>query len=360
MRRAQSDALIYYPWLSHAILSLELVEDQSVSTATTDGMHIRFNPKFVAPLSTSERLALMLHEVAHCVLLHPHRLGSRDLEKANKSMDYAVNDLLIEAGLPLPTSAGLYDPKFHGMPWEQIYDMLPDDTETSLYGEVSPAEVEEKNQSDAEGKWQEISASVAEALRAQAHTATQSATLDRIMRAISAPTPLSLYAALERFVSHGARTDWSFLRPSRRHLHLSDVRMPTLDGRRISLGIAIDTSGSIDRDQLDYFCAILDQIRRRWTAALTVVYADSEVCGEQIVRSHERLSLSPTGGGGTDYRPALTYFQNSSEVSAVIYLTDGQCDSFGNRPTLPVFWTVLGRPDFTPPFGEVFYLKTRS
>ncbi len=90
------------------------------------------------------------------------------------------------------------------------------------------------------------------------------------------------------------------------------------------------------------------------TASFTVLYIDAAVAGVQEITPDEPLRLEAKGGGGTDYRPGFEWIEmEGREPKAVIYLTDGYCDSFPEEPGFQVLWVLTGRnEEFSPPFGE--------
>jgi predicted metal-dependent peptidase len=46
-------------------------------------------------------------------------------------------------------------------------------------------------------------------------------------------------------------------------------------------------------------------------------------------------------GGGTDFADSFRWLkENAPDASAVIYLTDLQCNSFGDEPMCPVLWAT--------------------
>src|SRR4029077_17910888 len=71
-------------------------------------------------MTHAKRVGLIAHEVMHCAAGHPMRLGGRDFEDFNIAADYAVNQIILKAGLELPDDR-LYDAQFEGLSAEEIY-----------------------------------------------------------------------------------------------------------------------------------------------------------------------------------------------------------------------------------------------
>jgi predicted metal-dependent peptidase len=58
------------------------------------------------------------------------------------------------------------------------------------------------------------------------------------------------------------------------------------------------------------------------------------------------------GRGGTAFAPVFAWVRdNAPDASAVVYLTDMDCDAWGEAPACPVLWAATERPRAAP-FGE--------
>jgi predicted metal-dependent peptidase len=75
---------------------------------------------FVETLNAAELAGVLAHEVMHPALQHHTRRGDRDQKRWNMACDYAINPLLLDAGLTLPKDV-LIEYRFCGMSAERIY-----------------------------------------------------------------------------------------------------------------------------------------------------------------------------------------------------------------------------------------------
>jgi predicted metal-dependent peptidase len=116
--------------------------------------------------------------------------------------------------------------------------------------------------------------------------------------------------------------------------------------------IAVDTSGSIGKRELEQFAGEISAISEETQPeAIHVVYCDAAVQSAQEFRASEPVRLEPKGGGGTDFRPTFEWVtENDVAPVCLIYLTDLCCDSFPDPPEYPVLWVTDSRT--TAPFGE--------
>ncbi len=198
--------------------------------------------------------------------------------------------------------------------------------------------------------------------------------LDAMVRATIEPPP-DWTASLQRSVAMLARTDRSFLRPSRRMAALADesgawpdvVAMP---GRRVvpagRLVAVIDTSASIDEATLARFLGSIAAVATsEGFDEVRLVQADAEVTSDETVFAAELLfqPVAIVGRGGTNFGPALRVLGAESrrlcEPFTVAYLTDldGQFPRADEVRGIEVFWVTPHAPIRTPPFGNVFVMR---
>lgn len=125
MVQARSALVLDHPFFATLALRLELREDCGCSTAWSDGQVLAYNPGYVNAVSLERLKGLQCHEVLHLACLHHTRREGRDPKLWNKACDFAINPILLEAGLSLPTGY-LDDPAFHGKSADAIYASLMD------------------------------------------------------------------------------------------------------------------------------------------------------------------------------------------------------------------------------------------
>jgi len=125
MVKARSALVLDHPFFASLALRLELREDSDCSTAWSDGRVLAYNPTYVNAVPLERLKGLQCHEVLHLACLHHIRREGRDPKMWNKACDYAINPILLEAGLSLPTGY-LDDPVHHGKSADAIYANLMD------------------------------------------------------------------------------------------------------------------------------------------------------------------------------------------------------------------------------------------
>jgi len=122
IRKARTSLLLDHPFFGSLLFRLKSEECRSIPTMATNGVVLRYNPAFVDTLNAATLAGVLAHEVMHPALQHHTRRAKRDPRRWNEACDYAINPLLLDAGLSLPDDV-LVDPRFRGMSAEQIYNL---------------------------------------------------------------------------------------------------------------------------------------------------------------------------------------------------------------------------------------------
>lgn len=173
---------------------------------------------------------------------------------------------------------------------------------------------------------------------------------------------------LNDFIDSRVATDESWNMPNRRFVH-SGMFLPgsTFDGIE-HLVFAVDTSGSIDLKKLqNASAAIIDAVDSGKVRKLTILSADTRVRHVQEFVAGDRVTVDDIdlrGGGGTRFDDSFQWIaDNADDATAIIYLTDMECDHWGIEPDrVPVLWAIHGDSrDYEKlasraPFGECIYV----
>ena len=160
---------------------------------------------------------------------------------------------------------------------------------------------------------------------------------------------------LRHFIGETIRNDYTWARPNRRFVG-SGLYMPSLYGDDVlKIAVAIDTSGSVSKEELSQFTAELNMIRNEFKCEVTRLYCDTQVHAPKVFEPDEELEFEARGFGGTDFRPPFRWLEENRDepLSGMIYFTDGYCWSFPEEPEYPVMWTLTSEIEFDAPFGDV-------
>src|SRR5580698_6251739 len=166
IQKARTSLILDHPFFGSLLFRLKGHESRSIKTMATDGVSLYYNPDFVETLNTANLAGTLAHEVMHPALHHHVRRSGRDPKLWNQACDYAINLLLVDAGLSLPDGV-LIDDRFRGMSSEQIYNLLESEPETengpgNEDGEDEPGGEESEDETSPGGDSNEPTAPITE------------------------------------------------------------------------------------------------------------------------------------------------------------------------------------------------------
>src|SRR5215469_8738088 len=99
IQKARTALVLDHPFFGSLLFRLKGQESRSVKTMATDGITLYYNPEFIHTLTAATLVGALAHEVLHPALHHHVRRSGRDPKRWNVACDYAVNPLLVDAGL---------------------------------------------------------------------------------------------------------------------------------------------------------------------------------------------------------------------------------------------------------------------
>ncbi|PSB04172.1 vWA domain-containing protein [Merismopedia glauca] len=407
------------PFFATLALFARFIPSQQIPYAATDGKDIYFNPEYLRSLPPTQQDGLLLHEVLHAALMHVLRRGVRDSEVWNIAADIVVNGVISQQGVFQLPPGGLRQPKLEHLSVEEIYELLlkqdpsqqklPNpDLLTQPPADVSSAQQESESTSSLSDKKKQLENSSSSAkqnsdrsttsanpeenssessqsdvnsqhndkasLEAHWQNALQQATIiarttsqgtlpagmDRELGLLTAPQ-LDWRAYLWRYL---VQTPTDFMGFDRRFVGRG-LYLEALVGESVKVFVAVDTSGSIDDEQLRMFLAEVQGILGSYPhLQCELYYADAEAYGPFELNPDSAIP-KPQGGGGTSFIPFFDKVDDRWDrltQGVCIYLTDGY-GSFPERsPELPVLWVVTpGGLDLSQfPFGEAVRLLSIS
>ena len=123
IKRAVARLILDNPFFATITLNRPLVASDAFPTMATDHSTIYYNPDWCAGIAEPELAGVLAHEVMHIVGEHCLRRGARDPRLWNVACDYAINPLIVKAGIKLPAGA-LNSPRWQDNTPEQIYSEL--------------------------------------------------------------------------------------------------------------------------------------------------------------------------------------------------------------------------------------------
>ena len=387
---ARTRLILDKPFLGALVLRLPMVAAKSdwCPTTATDARKFYYNPQYIAGLSMPQTQFMLAHEALHCALSHFARRQHRIKFRWDQACDLAVNPLLVDDGLQPPPDALVLD-EFKGMTAEEIYPCLDDnfqdepldrhaydDQQTRDSGRKDrgdPAEEQRRESGmgqtredpgqgepdpDTGGapqppplgageretlniQWQQRMAGAAQqALQAGKLGGALARMIDHLLQ-----PQLPWRMLLARYMTAASRNDFSYMRPSRRE---GNFILPSLRSARIDVVVALDTSGSIKKAEMEAFLAEINAIKGQMRARITLLPCDARLAegAPWVFESWEdfRLPASVEGGGGTDFRPVFHWVaQQDTQPELLVYFTDAEGSFPAREPPYSVLWLIKGK-----------------
>jgi predicted metal-dependent peptidase len=377
---ARIGLLLRQSFFGNLATRLQLVNaDEWCGTAATDGLKFYYNSRFIMMLKPKEVEFLVGHEVLHVVYDHMGRRETRDHQIWNIADDYAVNADLKkhQVGQFITTVPCLYDKKYEGMAAEAIYDDLmknvkkisiDDLLDQLLDDHMDGEDGEDEKEGKGRGNRPKMSAEERERVRQE----VKQAIINAAQSAEPGQLPLGVERMIKQFtnpvmpwreliqtnLTSAIRTDYSWMRPSRRGWHMDAIMPGMTPGEEIDVHVAIDMSGSISTKQAQAFLGEISGMMESFDGYKVHVFCfDTEIYNPQDFTSENMDSVEnyePMGGGGTDFTAIFDYLKESGkEPKRLIVFTDGYpCGSWGDPEYCDTTWIIHGDPNPNPPFGQ--------
>lgn len=354
-----------FPFFAYLLFNLEVIElnDENnpwkLQTAAVDGKRFWYNPKFIQEiyqegLKESKEIAnqkvafLCAHEVMHCALNHLGRRIDRDPSVWNQAADYAINGMLVKAGITMP-KIGLYDAKYDGWSAEVIYDDLlknPQKTKGKSTLDVHAGDpsypgsgngdgggegdedgpgagLSQSELDDLKDSWEEAMVRAAQSVQA-GHIP---AGLERLIKDITEPK-VKWNEYINNVIQSLVRSDYSWRIPNKRTF-ANGITLPSLDyDDQIEIAVAIDMSGSIGNEDAACFLGEIKSIMEQFSGfKIHIACFDTKVYNPATFTEEMDLEeYVPKGGGGTDFNAWWNWAMKEEwydTVGTVIFFTDG-------------------------------------
>ena len=377
LKRARIKLQKENPFFGYLVLHLNLVEkSDEVPTAAVDySGNMYFNEEFVNGLSPEKIKGLVAHEVMHLALEGKMRKGSRQHKKWNVAQDIVINHILQQNGFELPEGGlnprrgeieipypdgavkitGLDDHNF-----ESVYNELKDHDEDGdgpgPEGYDEPViETDEDGGFPLEGgggqkgddqDWGRIRRKAASHAKSQGKLPHG---MDDEIEAIE-DGKADWRSILHRFITEAIPNDTTFARPSRltRTLRSQGVNtfLPDDDSEGLDVYIALDTSGSISRNELqDFVDEVAGIIGGFAEVNITMILHTADVYhtvrleNASVEEVNDALDIKT---GGTDHRPVFEWIENNANgrSQVLVSFTDGYTTVPEEVPGIDTVWVI--------------------
>jgi len=374
---ARIGLLLKAPFFGNMATRLQLINaDEWCGTAATDGRKFYYNSEFINSLPLKQLEFLFGHEVLHVIYDHMDRRGDREPRLSNIAADYCVNADLLDQKIGDKIPVGLYDNKYKGWSYEEVYDDLYQNADkidiNKLMQQVLDQHLDGDGDGDGDnegdgkgpprlskGERQAIKDEVKEAMLAAAQAVGAGnlpAGVKRLVQDMTEPV-INWRELIQQQIQSIVKDDFTWMRPSRRGWHMDAILPGTKPGEQIDVCIAIDMSGSIGEEDSRAFLSEIKGIMDAYDEyKITVWCFDTDIYNMQVFNSDNMDSIEtyePQGGGGTDFMANWQFMiENNIEPKKFIMFTDGMpFGEWGIEEYCETVWIIKGNPGCEPPWG---------
>jgi len=363
-------------------LNKELSDDVATACVAKDGINTKLviSPKFWETLGDGCKVAVLKHELLHIAFKHLQMFDEyEDKTLLNVAADLEINQY-IQNEYKDKTWDGL---EIDHAPWAEL--KLPEKAGTRKYYELIKKEAEQNpdgdiakfldaaNAANGDGEPREITLGdgTKVTVKASHEFWKQYENMDEAEKKLMEKQiehqlkdtadqvqkqrghiPGELKELIDSlYVSEEAVIDWRaylrrfngmankvFTKKTRRKPNKRFYGNPALKiKQRKNTLVAIDTSGSVSKDDLKEFLSEIHHIYKTGTE-ITVIECDAQIGNVYEYKGSFSDDYKVSGRGGTSYEPVLDYlFEHKDRFQNLIYLTDGEC-SVREAPCKPTLW----------------------
>jgi len=379
IEKAKAKLMLEHPYIGSVATLLELENDIEALTFSSDGICLKYNDVYFEKVPLEEIEFALANGAMHAVLKHNERRYKRVGPLWQAASDLVVNSMLVKNGFVLPPYA-YYDTRFEGMYAEEIYDVLENEMHTEDMLDDIEAATEENNSESSGEMWGEQQVSLSEVSPGESVAEEEILSQEELeelfeqifqkhKRQGNLPEDLALLIPeyfshkadwreiLYRYIASYAKSTYAFVPPNMKYLYRG-IYLPSLSSDLLRIVIAVDTSGSVNKELLGTFLGEVSAIMQRYpNYEIDLITADAKIQSHQVFLPGEALEYEVGGGGGTDFRPVFKYVEKYIDYpTLVLYFTDGMGTFPEYAPGYDLLWVMPEGKKV--PFGEVLVLES--
>lgn len=366
LSKISKDLMLKEPYYGFFLLMLNKIWSKKVPTAGVSKSGINYQlyigEEFWEKLSAEHRLGLLKHELLHIAFGHLgiyFKFSNKKL--ANVAMDMEINqyinkEFLPDGGIDIDNYQDLNLDKRAGCRYyyDKLRQLQDEKNKNGTSGSDSMDQlldaIDQGNVPD-HSTWEEfedMSEAEHKLLDKQIQRILNEAQNQVKSRGGHVPSELHDKIILEEFVP--PKFNWReyirrftgvstkiYTKKSRRK---ENIRFSDNPGMKVKMRqkmlLAIDTSGSVNNDELKEF---MNEIHHIYKAGVDIhiIQCDTEIRSSKDYKGD--FTLEVVGRGGTSFDPVLDFYQKERIYTSLIYFTDGEC-STSIRPVKPVLWVL--------------------
>ena len=378
IERCYKKMLIENPFYGLFLLGLSKVIDKSVDTACVRKKGINcelvINPEYWESQDEVQQMNLLQHEVYHIVFQHmflwdlfPNKevLGLAADCEVNSYLNNLDNSWVTPSIWNLPIKQGT---KFY-------YEEIIKQSQQQFNNENSCSNNDDLKTIDDHSQWgkdfHECSDAEKQLIQNQINNQIKTAAEQTIK--MRGTIPAELQEIVNELLKPKPRIfDWkSYFRRMlgsiydiniKKTRRKESVRFPGSAGikhkKKVSILVAVDTSGSVNNDELSDFFSEITYIYKAG-ARITILECDARISANYEYTG--KWTGKVHGRGGTDFQPVIDYYRNNKkDYAALIYFTDGECCIPENVP-MDTIWVITSEGDHNKEYlGRTLFIPSKD
>ena len=385
IERAYKKLLIENTFYGLFLLGLSKVIDRSTETACVRRKGINcelvINPDYWETQDDTQQLNLLCHEVYHIVFQHMFLWDSFP----NKEVLWLATDCEVDSFLSnldnswvIPALWNLPDKKGTKFYYEEILKQAPTqqkqqqsggDTGNSQGDDRMPQTKDDHSQWNKD--FNECSNAEKQLIQSQINGQIKAAAEQVIKMQVTIPAELKEIVD-ELFKPKPRIFDWkSYFRRIlgsiydiniKKTRRKESVRFPKSAGikhkKKVSILVAVDTSGSVNNDELRDFFSEITYIYKAG-ARITILECDARISANYEYNG--KWTGKVHGRGGTDFQPVIDYYRkNMKDYAALVYFTDGFC-SIPDNVSRDTIWVITSNGDHNKTYpGRTLFIPSKN
>lgn len=338
-------------------------DDPSMPTAAVAplenrmGVQLIINFNFWNSLDKDQKFAILKHEMLHLILFHIYTFDKDRHQpmKFNIAADIEVNQHIdtnvlksISDGIILLENFKQHLPEdvdlsMKGVSWYYNHLKLP---EEDCSAGNDPSHSKWKDFADLSEAEKEIIKSKIESGVSEAYNNTPESgrgllpgsVKDLIEQKLLNKQFFNWKSYLKNFIGGSTETytKRSRYKPSKRFDDAASIKVKF----RKKVLVALDTSGSVSRDELVEFFSVIHTIHSNGNH-VDIIQCDSQLAEAVIPYKRGLEELMIFGRGGTTFDPPIKYLNDHArDYCSLIYFTDGEAPCPNFLPAKPVLWVL--------------------
>jgi len=351
LEKAKSKLMLEHPYFGSIASALKFEQNDDIESFESNGILFKYNSDFLNECGIEEIEFMLANAGMHYALCHQNREQKRESRLWQLATDYAINSMLLKNNLYPPERIN-YQSRFDGMYAEEIYAVLESEIDEKDY-------IEQDRKSEKIVDQESVDIEFLEQLLQKTINSNElPKDLERFFPKIY-ESQIDWRDELHKYLDHFRKDDYRFFPPNKRYIH-QGIALPSLGSELLKIIVAIDTSGSIDKELLGKFFAEFEAIMHSFSNyEIELIACDSKIQYHQTFYPGDNLVHKTKGGGATDFRPVFEYIErNIDNPSLLIYFTDAQGIFPKQKPFFDTLWVIPKKEKVH--FGERLIINTHN